>query len=79
MLQLYQVLFADSTMTNIQKICLTEIVSYVPASNLGKNSGMLCIRLGNLQFTNFHKICNNPTNFFAFISYSATISARGGV
>jgi hypothetical protein len=35
-------------------------VTFVPSSNLGKNSGMLCIRRGNLQFAKFHKSFANP-------------------
>lgn len=35
------------------------IVYSVSVSNLGKNSGLLCIRLGNLQFTSFYKNYEN--------------------
>ena len=67
--------FGNIILSNPQ---LAPIVDCVPASNLGKNSGMLCIRLGNLQFTNFPKTCKNPNIFFAFFPCSATISVRGG-
>jgi hypothetical protein len=40
---------------NLHNFYLKQNMGVVPASNLGENSGMLCIRLGNLQLANFHK------------------------
>ena len=63
-------LYVDYAMTNIQDFSQSKIVDFVPMSNLGENSGILWIRLGNFQLANFHKTQNREGSAALLLPYN---------